>query len=348
MAEKRTGILSAVSNWLKLLALIVLVGEAVIIAAMGLTPSSHPLFSWYPLFMLLFLVVIVVGVFIDRAGERKERKLTLPVGDKEVSIDTDKTMLPKSETALLDVESNYIDSQRGFTLKRPTLPGWSAPEQLDMGGYALKVGLIENIEKWNENKEAAAVVPMGRMLVEAGVVLFEYGKPIELELTDDTSNVVVDTVINRLIDYSKKEGVQPTDKQIRDFRKGMIRGGMKFERLMVHNSFAVIIFEKELAQNSPIVLNLANLFLKLTSQVIPSLNNLASNEDSIMFGYGQTLTKVLVNKTLREVTTYSVSRLLQSEKRMFQLAINWSPQTEADISVWEELKGMLGSFRVIA
>ena len=33
---------------------------------MKLTPEEHPLHAWYPLFMLLFLVVIVVGLFLDR------------------------------------------------------------------------------------------------------------------------------------------------------------------------------------------------------------------------------------------------------------------------------------------
>ena len=66
MAEERTKILAAVSDWLKLLTLIVLVAEFLMLAAMKMTPENNPIHSWYPIFMLAFLAVIVVGVFFER------------------------------------------------------------------------------------------------------------------------------------------------------------------------------------------------------------------------------------------------------------------------------------------
>jgi hypothetical protein len=51
--------------------LVVLVAEAVMITAMSMTPDSSPLKNWYPVFMLLFLLVPVVGLFFDRHKERE-------------------------------------------------------------------------------------------------------------------------------------------------------------------------------------------------------------------------------------------------------------------------------------
>lgn len=69
--ENRKGIIDSVSNWLKLLALVVLVAEAVMLTAMSITPDSNPQKNWYPVFMLLFLLVPVVGLFFDRQMERE-------------------------------------------------------------------------------------------------------------------------------------------------------------------------------------------------------------------------------------------------------------------------------------
>lgn len=69
--ENKKGIIDSISNWLKLLALVVLVAEAVMITAMSMTPDSSPLKNWYPVFMLLFLLVPVIGLFFDRQMERQ-------------------------------------------------------------------------------------------------------------------------------------------------------------------------------------------------------------------------------------------------------------------------------------
>ncbi|MBN1146541.1 MAG: hypothetical protein JXA78_04745 [Anaerolineales bacterium] len=69
------GIIDSVSDWLKLLALICLVAEATLATAMALTPNTSPLKSWYPVFMLLFLLVLLIGIFYDRQEERKSEQL---------------------------------------------------------------------------------------------------------------------------------------------------------------------------------------------------------------------------------------------------------------------------------
>tara|TARA_R110000868_G_scaffold37111_2_gene131294 strand:- start:2218 stop:3114 length:897 start_codon:yes stop_codon:yes gene_type:complete len=65
MKKERMGILSSLSDWLKLLGLIVLVAEATILTAIA-TDFETSFKGWYPVAMLLFLAVIVIGIFIDR------------------------------------------------------------------------------------------------------------------------------------------------------------------------------------------------------------------------------------------------------------------------------------------
>ena len=64
------GIIDSVSNWVKLLALIVLVADGVLITAMSMTPDSSPFKKWYPVFIILFLLTLVFCLIYDRQMER--------------------------------------------------------------------------------------------------------------------------------------------------------------------------------------------------------------------------------------------------------------------------------------
>lgn len=86
MTNSRKGIISEISDWLKLLALVVLVAEAAILAAMKLTPTDKAIYGWYPVFMLLFLVVIVVGLFFDRHQQSASSSSRMPLKNKTALI----------------------------------------------------------------------------------------------------------------------------------------------------------------------------------------------------------------------------------------------------------------------
>lgn len=74
MDEGRVGLIEAVSDWLKLLALIVLVAEATLLLAMNMTKEESLIYDFYPVMMLLFLGVVVGGFFYDRYLQSKEAK----------------------------------------------------------------------------------------------------------------------------------------------------------------------------------------------------------------------------------------------------------------------------------
>ena len=64
--KSRVAILAAVSDWLKLLALIVLAAEAMLAVAYRSTKESDPMRPYFVPSMLGLFAIIVVGVFFDR------------------------------------------------------------------------------------------------------------------------------------------------------------------------------------------------------------------------------------------------------------------------------------------
>lgn len=79
--EHRSTILDSISDWIKLLALVVLVAEAILIVAMTQTPDTNEYKVLYPVMIVLLLVIIVIGIFFDRYTQRP----TATEGSKEVT-----------------------------------------------------------------------------------------------------------------------------------------------------------------------------------------------------------------------------------------------------------------------
>ncbi len=67
---ERVSILAAVSDWMKLLALIVLSGEALLTVAYSATKSDDPMRSYLFPIMIALLGLIVLGLFFDRWLQR--------------------------------------------------------------------------------------------------------------------------------------------------------------------------------------------------------------------------------------------------------------------------------------
>lgn len=357
MNEKnsRLNILAAVSDWLKLLALTVLVAESVILIAMQITPQSNPIAPWYPLFMLIFLIVVVVGVFVDRRSLRKApEELTLGGGEHKISVDTSKLTIPSKELAQarkVDLDAMFIDSQRGFMFNRPKLPLWSDPQYLGFGGMAARFGLGSK-EEWEKMKKFLSVNPLLQMLGEASCLLLTCGEPIDVRLTDETSNTIVDNAVKNIVSLAEKEG-KPADKEsIRNLRRSLVRGYSSqtgpLEQMKLQNHFMVAVLDKSLAFNSPIEPNLGTFFLTYTSSVGPYVENLVANEKSILWGFSTFLTNVLIDGELRELRTYQRNLLTESDRSMFLVTIWFSPQTSSSLDIWPELQDMVASFKVIS
>jgi hypothetical protein len=66
-----------------------------------------------------------------------------------------------------------------------------------------------------------------------------------------------------------------------------------------------------------------------------------------MWGNTVTLTKTKVKEEVRDLTMYNLNNLVESPERVYHISINFYTVTESQISVWEELKEMFKSFRIV-
>ena len=347
-AKGRSGILSQISDWLKLLALLVLVAEVLVIAAMKMTPDGHPMHGWYPALMLLFLAIIVVGVLIDRYGERRSQsELTLALGDREIRVDTSRSLIPQARSQLVQMSGMYSDSQKGFMLPQPKSKGWLEAQHLDVGAAIVKSGLIPDIDKWNQIKATAEVMPLGKMIVEGHLVRFEHGGAVDLEVTHETSTSIVENAVKKIVELAGKEGKQPSPDEIAELRQTLLLQNFP-SKLKFWNAFNVNILEKSLAAESPLPPTLANVFLAIIRFDNTNIERLVANEDSIMWGSQDTVKNIVVNGAKRDITIYRVNRLVENERRVFALQATFSPQTDASIYVWDELQAIFNSFRIIS
>lgn len=290
--SERAGILGEISNWLKLLGLIVLVAEGVIIAAMSVSPKDHPLYNWYPVLMLLFLAVIVIAIFLDRHYKRRsDETLTLSLGDRELTVNTSEMKVPETTVDKAGKSNLYADSQKGFMFELPLSTGWSKPQHMDTGSMLIKFGLVPDEETFEQVRSGALVLPMGQMFIEGSNIFIEYGQPSSCEITDNTSNSVINTIIGRILNLIEKQGGEkPSEEEIIEIRKGILLQNIQIEKFKLQNAFVIHVYDKELAAQSPISPTLGTLFVLLTRQQGGTIDKLVANEDSILWGSQQTLT----------------------------------------------------------
>lgn len=351
--ESRFAILSAVSDWLKLLALTVIVAESIILVAMQVTPQSNPIAPYYPIFMLLFLIVIVIGVFMDRYSARKtpEGQLTVKSGDLKATINTNELSTTEEElTRKTDLGTMFKDSLRGFMFKRPKLSGWHDPQNINYGEFVKKVVRTKDIGKWDEAvKLMGEVHPFTNMILRSSCLLYCYGEPINVKLTEKTSSPALDKVIKNITTIADKEG-EPLDKdEINELRKSLIPALVTGDlQLELHNYFAVFVLDKSLADNFPVAPSLGNIFLHSQFLSKQPVDTLVANERSILWSTTTTTTNVLIDGQLRELKEHIMSFLVENPKSIFLVSIYFSPQTSSSPDLWTELREMLNSFRVLS
>lgn len=349
--SERTGILGLFSGWFRMLALIVIVAEAIILVAMKASPDDHPLVAYYPIFMLLFLCVIVLALFFDRWLQYKKQvqeNIRIKLDNYEASVDS--STILASEATFEDADTNlkFVDSKKGFMFDKPSSTGWSDPQYMDTYTMFSNMGLLTENQSYEEFMAAGEVVPMGSMIFNSENILFTFGEKIECEVTDNTSNKIVDTLISRLIAFAEKSGDDlPTDEEISVTKKKLLFSNINIEKFNIQNTFAVHIYDKNLAAHSPIKANISNMFIMIAKQHGGSVDKLVANENAIMWGSQQTLTNIKIADQIKEVKTYTLNTLFENKRYIFEINILFSPQTETPIMVWDDLQQMLDSFQVI-
>ena len=343
MSKERGSILNAVNNWIRLLALIVLVAEVIILAAMKLTPSTASIYNWYPVFMLFFLLLIVIAVIFDRNGERNS--LVLKLDEQKVEVNPKKNRID-SVHKLASSTNTYTDSHLRFSFHKPELKSTVNLKRISYGDLLVKIGIAtpENVDHIVQN--VLTIDPFGKMKINSSIVDIQIGDIYKLRFDDESSLSRVEKYINNVVEVAK-EGDEPLSNEvISGIRSKLLYGDSNLKSLNYFNGCVIHVFNKADAVDSMLPATLPNIFSSLQSLINEPLESLTSNQESILWGTTNHYLKILVNGIKKDFSIYRMYQLIENKNYVYLIQLQWSPQSNEAINTWEELRKLLENFKV--
>ena len=292
--------------------------------------------------VILVVAVLIFVFFAFYAPQFTEAALTLDMAGNKVSVQT--TKVSREEVQGLDPQRHYIDSARGFFFEAPTTENWSKPNVLsgfkaliEAKGVTLSPQLLEAYER------NIAINPLGPMLRQAETVRLVSGESLRVEFTDETSNELIDKIIENTIKDAESKGVQLQDEDIVSLR----RSALGVETLDFANEFTVAIFDKKKLVDLPGALSLPAFFTAISSTLGINLDKLVANENQMLTGGSVSLQKVRIDGSVKDFRVYRWMLMTESKDAFYMVEIAYSPQTAGSIQVWEDLRNLMDSFRLI-
>lgn len=339
-------ILPAISTWLILLGLIVLVAATFIIIAMLITPKDDRNFAIYPYALLGLLLIIIIGVFFDRKNERdtKKREGTLDITNENKVIITEKT-----SKNVLEKDQNFTDSRLGFKMYYPNQENWQKPQYLEYKNFIIKLGLISNDTQGDEFiNTIKSNHPYGNMVVKSDNIIFQYGEDLEIEFLTDSTTQEIEDYLKRLGNYLKDKGNElPTEEDKQDLRQKLFLGNLGIDKLNFSISLTIQIMLKSLSIDSMAKPNLPNLLKALIASTQEPIDQLSTFNDSIIWITRTKMLNVKVNNVKGNFSIYRSYKLIETKEKLILLQIQWSPESDSAIEIWNELRSMLDSFAVV-
>jgi len=339
-------ILPAVSSWLKLLALIVLVAATFVIVAMIITPNDNPNYAVYPYMLLGLLLVVILGVFVDRQNERDSRKSE---GTLRRTNDNKLVIEEKTSKNVLEKNPNFVDSKLGFKIYYAMKDNWKKPEYLEYKELLIKLGVTTDGQDGDELINLILLTnPYGNMFVQSDNIIYQYGENLEIEFLADSTTQEIEDYLKRLENFLKdNEGQQLTEEDKQEQRQKLFLGDLGITKLYFPVSLSIQILQKELAVTSMSKPNLPNLLKSLIAITREPIEQLSSFDNSIIWITRMKMLNVKVNGIKGNFTIYRTYKLIETKDKLLLLQIQWSPESDSAIEVWNELSGMLDSFALI-
>lgn len=340
--EKRTSIINSISNWLKLLALLVIVAESIILVAMYLTPSNYPVFPWYPFVMIFLIVVVIVAVFVDRFSERMSKNLTIFVDDKMLTVNSNSTLA----TTLDQGEDIYSNSFLGYSFIRPHGEGWNEPVEISYTDYIKDTYLIDDVDDNYLETLISSNNPFGCLMFNAKILELVHGSNMIMEFDEETTSDPIEYVLAKRIELSLLEGVCLTDSEITKLRMELNQTD-EISKVSFSVKLNIMALKKTNVDNSVMILSLPNLFLTLTSSSKEPIDSIVSNNDSILWTTSNKLKNVTIGgERYSSFYVYRLYQLVQNRNYMYLCTVQWSPQIESPVFVWDKLKKSFESFKI--
>ncbi|HAA16161.1 MAG TPA: hypothetical protein DCE41_32435 [Cytophagales bacterium] len=341
--EKRASIIDSVSNWIKLLALVVLVAEAIMLFAMSQTPAESSIFPWYPFIMVFLLLIIIGAVFFDRNLDRQSKVLSLGVEDKTLSLDTsaNKSKIKPGET------NRYIDSLRGYSFQAITEKGWHSPREITYKELIQQLFMIEELNDEQFKSQLYTRSPIAPLIYHAHVLEAHYGDRIILNMDDQTTTETVENYLRNLVEFKKREGVKVSEEEKAQLRARIIQGEAGNKQASLSISFNVIVLDKKHQKEITEAINLANIFKFMATSTPETIDKLSSNENMILWTTSSKLQNCLIEgKRINPFSIYRLYQLVENSQYIYFVQAQWSPQIDGAISTWETIQKAFESFKI--
>lgn len=299
-------------------------------------------YRWITVWLVAILAFFFFAFFASRYSEAG---LILEVAGTRVVVNTS-ALASRSQTAEdIDSSKHFVDDSLGFSIKKPTEGNWSAAETLH--GFAALMeakGAVLNQDLLDQIEANFAISPFGAMLNDMTTVRFVSGDTLTIETTEDTTNDLIDRVVERAKAAVVESGFDWLPQDETELRDGLVG----FKRLEFANELTVSVYDKELLAGAPVKPSLAAFTLQFLSAYGASLDTLVADDVLILAASTILLKGVTLDGTPdRQVRIDRVFLTTESENRFYAVEIGFSPQTSSSLRTWQELEDMLKSFRTL-
>ena len=298
-------------------------------------------YRWITVWLVAILAFCFFAFFAVRYSAAG---LKLNLGGNTVEIDT-RALGTSRSAEEIDASQHFVDNSLGFSIKKPDESVWSAAETIHgMEALLRSKGAVLNQDVLDQMELNFAISPFGAMLNDLTTVRFVSGDSLTIETTEDTTNDLIDSVVERTKALVVESGIDWLPQDETELRDALVG----FKRLEFANEFTVSVYDKGLLAGAPVKPSLAAFTLQFLSAYGASLDTLVADNVSILAAMTISLEGVTLDGTPdRQVRIDRVFLTTESDNRFYAVEIGLSPQTSSSLQMWQELEDMLKSFRTL-
>ncbi len=340
--EKRSGILNALSNWIKLLGLVVLVAEVIILLAMTQTPVDSKLYVVYPIMMFVLLLVVIIAIIYDRSGERKSNQLSISANNQALTID----LASMNSATLQEGVNKYTNSLLKYEFELPSGNGWNEPQSLSYKEYIEDIMLIdiEDEAVFNTNVRNKSI--LGPSFVNSNVLKITHGEMVTIQLDQETTTPDVEIFLDKLQQKAIAAEDPMSPEEVVAMRQ-QLNQTETIKQIAFNSKIEVMTFKKEDYDYGDTQLNLPKFFQTFIAIGAEPIETLIAKDDYILWTTSTKLKHVIIKEKRQE--TFSISRWYQlhnGNKHVYLTSMHWSPEFDPTMNVWERLKASFESFKI--
>ncbi len=290
--------------------------------------------------------VIIFGVFKDRRHDRdsKTEQLQIQVDNFELKVDTNQST---GRTAGTTLPTTYTDNSLGIAFELPEQNSLQKALHLSYRDYLSHIGFAVSDEEWAQQELQSDVVPIQKMISKSDLLYFRHDSSIIVDLTDETTTPMIELLLQDLVASQKNQGEVLSEADLKKMRSQMALGESGPQKFLFENSFGVQIMDKSLLGDAGKIITLAQVFTSIQAVLKETIEELKANDQMILWVSTFRANGVLINDAKSDITIYRMNALFERQGKYYQMQIQWSPETKAPLKLWEQMKSMFETFRLV-